>query len=72
MYKRFYSLKSSSMGIRVLLEEIGASCLLIQISVNKGTPRQLCPTSHARCDRSQNCLHHLSRTIQLPKSCHLD
>jgi hypothetical protein len=31
MYKRFYSLKSSSMGIRVLLEEIGTPCVLIPL-----------------------------------------
>jgi hypothetical protein len=39
MYKLFYSLKSASMGIRVLLEEIGASYELIQTSVDKDTPR---------------------------------
>lgn len=39
MYKLFYSLKSASMGIRVLLEEIGAPYELIQTSVEKDTPR---------------------------------
>lgn len=39
MYKLFYSLKSASMGIRVLLEEIGEPYELIQTSVDKDTPR---------------------------------
>jgi len=39
MYKLFYALKSASMGMRVLLEEIGAPYELIETSVDKGTPR---------------------------------
>ena len=38
-YKLFYALKSASMGIRVLLEEIGAPYELLDTSVAKGTPR---------------------------------
>lgn len=39
MYKLFYASESASMGIRVLLEEIGAPYELIQTSVDKDTPR---------------------------------
>ncbi|MEP1443542.1 MAG: glutathione S-transferase family protein [Hyphomicrobiales bacterium] len=39
MYKLFYAPKSASMGIRVLLEEIGAPYELIDTSVDKDTPR---------------------------------
>ena len=39
MYKLFYALKSASMGIRVLLEEIGAPYELIQTSVEMNKPR---------------------------------
>ncbi len=39
MYKLFYALKSASMGVRVLLEEIGIPYELIQTTVDKGTPR---------------------------------
>ena len=39
MYKLFYAPKSASMGMRVLLEEIGAPYELIDTSVDKDTPR---------------------------------
>ena len=39
MYKLFYAEKSASMGIRVLLEEIGAPYELIPTSVETGGPR---------------------------------
>lgn len=39
MYKLFYALKSASMGMRVLLEEIGAPYELLETSVGKGTSR---------------------------------
>ncbi|WP_120501190.1 glutathione S-transferase family protein [Roseovarius sp. EL26] len=39
MYKLFYALKSASMGIRVLLEEIGEPYELIQTTVDMATPR---------------------------------
>ncbi len=39
MYKLFYTLKSASMGIRVLLEEIGAPYELLETSVAKDSPR---------------------------------
>ena len=39
MYKLFYALKSASMGMRVLLEEIGAPYELIETTVDKDTPR---------------------------------
>ena len=39
MYKLFYALKSASMGMRVLLEEIGAPYELIETVVDKDTPR---------------------------------
>ena len=39
MYKLFYAPKSASMGMRVLLEEIGASYELIETTVDKDTPR---------------------------------
>ena len=39
MYKLFYALKSASMGIRVMLEEIGAPYELIQTSVHMDRPR---------------------------------
>lgn len=39
MYKLFYALKSASMGVRVLLEEIGAPYELIQTTVSKDAPR---------------------------------
>ena len=39
MYKLYYALKSASMGIRVMLEEIGASYELIQTTVDMDKPR---------------------------------
>ena len=39
MYQLFYALKSASMGVRVLLEEIGAPYELIPTTVGKDTPR---------------------------------
>lgn len=39
MYQLFYALKSASMGVRVLLEEIGAPYELIPTSVEMGKPR---------------------------------
>lgn len=39
MYKLFYALKSASMGVRVLLEEIGAPYELLDTSVAPGEPR---------------------------------
>lgn len=39
MYKLFYALKSASMGVRVLLEEIGAPYELLETSVDVGTQR---------------------------------
>ncbi|MGI9350149.1 MAG: glutathione S-transferase family protein [Rhizobiaceae bacterium] len=39
MYKLFYALKSASMGIRVILEEIGTPYELIQTSVEMDKPR---------------------------------
>ena len=39
MYRLFYALKSASMGIRVLLEEIGAPYELLETSVEQGTAR---------------------------------
>ena len=39
MYKLFYALKSASMGVRVLLEEIGAPYELIQTTVDMDKPR---------------------------------
>ena len=39
MYKLVYALKSASMGVRVLLEEIGASYELLETSVEMGKPR---------------------------------
>lgn len=39
MYKLFYALKSASMGIRALLEEIGAPYELLDTSVDRDTPR---------------------------------
>lgn len=39
MYKLFYALKSASMGVRVLLEEIGAPYELIETSVKMDEPR---------------------------------
>ncbi|MEO0750471.1 MAG: glutathione S-transferase family protein [Pseudomonadota bacterium] len=39
MYKLFYALKSASMGVRVLLEEIGAPYELIETSVKIDEPR---------------------------------
>ena len=39
MYQLYYALKSASMGMRVLLEEIGAPYELIETSVDKDTPR---------------------------------
>lgn len=39
MYKLFYALKSASMGVRVMLEEIGASYELIPTSVQMDQPR---------------------------------
>ena len=39
MYKLYYALKSASMGIRVMLEEIGAPYELIQTTVDMDKPR---------------------------------
>jgi glutathione S-transferase len=39
VYKLFYADKSASMGVRVLLEEIGASYELLETSVETGEPR---------------------------------
>ena len=39
MYRLFYAHKSASMGIRVLLEEIGAPYELLDTSVDAGGPR---------------------------------
>ena len=39
MYRLFYALKSASMGVRVLLEEIGAPYELLETSVVPGEPR---------------------------------
>ena len=39
MYKLFYAHKSASMGVRVLLEEIGAPYELLETSVVPGKPR---------------------------------
>ena len=39
MYKLYYALKSASMGMRVLLEEIGTPYELIETVVDKDTPR---------------------------------
>lgn len=39
MYKLFYALKSASMGVRVLLEEIGAPYELIHMSIDMDKPR---------------------------------
>ncbi len=39
MYELFYALKSASMGIRVMLEEIGAPYELIQTTVDMDKPR---------------------------------
>jgi len=39
MYKLFYALKSASMGVRVLLEEIGTPYELIQTSIDMDKPR---------------------------------
>ena len=39
MYKLFYALKSASMGIRVMLEEIGVPYELIETSVSMREPR---------------------------------
>ena len=39
MYKLFYSLKSASMGVRVMLEEIGAPYELIPTTVDMDRPR---------------------------------
>lgn len=39
MYKLFYAVKSASMGVRVLLEEIGAPYELISTSVDMDEPR---------------------------------
>ena len=39
MYKLFYALKSASMGVRVMLEEIGAPYELIETTVDMGEPR---------------------------------
>lgn len=39
MYRLFYALKSASMGVRVLLEEIGAPYELIETSVKMDEPR---------------------------------
>ena len=39
MYKLFYALKSASMGVRVILEEIGAPYELIQTSIDMDEPR---------------------------------
>jgi len=39
VYRLFYAVKSASMGVRVLLEEIGAPYELIETSVEKNQPR---------------------------------
>ncbi len=39
MYKLFYASESASMGVRVLLEEIGADYELLETSVEAGAPR---------------------------------
>lgn len=39
MYKLFYALKSASMGVRVILEEIGAPYELIQTTLEMDKPR---------------------------------
>ncbi|MEM1300475.1 MAG: glutathione S-transferase family protein [Pseudomonadota bacterium] len=39
MYRLFYAVKSASMGVRVLLEEIGAAYVLIPTSVQMDKPR---------------------------------
>ncbi len=39
MYKLYYALKSASMGVRVILEEIGVSYELIQTTVDMDKPR---------------------------------
>jgi len=39
MYKLFYALKSASMGVRVMLEEIGAPYELLETSVEMDKPR---------------------------------
>ena len=39
MYKLFYALKSASMGVRAILEEIGASYELIETTVDMDKPR---------------------------------
>ena len=39
MYQLFYALKSASMGIRVLLEEIGAPYELIHTDIDRSKPR---------------------------------
>ena len=39
MYKLFYALRSASMGVRVLLEEIGAPYELIQSTTDRTIPR---------------------------------
>lgn len=39
MYKLFYALKSASMGVRVMLEEIGAPYELLRTSVDMDQPR---------------------------------
>ena len=38
-YKLFYALGSAAMGIRVILEEIGAPCELIQSTIAMDEPR---------------------------------
>ncbi|MEM7208494.1 MAG: glutathione S-transferase family protein [Pseudomonadota bacterium] len=39
MYKLFYALKSASMGVRTILEEIGAPYELIEIDIDRSVPR---------------------------------
>ena len=39
MYKLYYALKSASMGVRVMLEEIGAPYELVETTVNMSEPR---------------------------------
>ena len=39
MYKLFYALRSASMGVRVMLEEIGAPYELIQSTTDRSIPR---------------------------------
>ncbi len=39
MYKLYYALKSASMGVRVILEEIGVSYELVQTTVDMDKPR---------------------------------